>query len=48
MKLYPVLLDVIAWPFFVMGGAVILLGIALVAAVVALTVAIIRRRRNKK
>ena len=42
-----VLLDVISWPFYVMGGAALLLAIALVAAVAALTVAIIKRIRKK-
>lgn len=47
MMWIPALLDVIAWPFFVIGGVAIFLMAALVAAVVAITVAIIRRRRKK-
>ena len=47
MSTFPVLLDVISWPFYVMGGVGILLVIALVAAVAAVTVAIIRRIKKK-
>ena len=42
-----VLLDVIVWPMYVMGGVTILLAAALVAAVAAVTVALIRRLRKK-
>ena len=48
MSLFPILLDVIAWPFYVMGGVTILLAVALLAAVVAVTVALVRRYRKKK
>lgn len=48
MSVCPVLLDVIAWPFYLMGGIGILIVAALVVAVVALTVAIIRRKKSKK
>ena len=47
MNGFPVLLDVISWPFYVMGGLAVVVVIALVAAVAALTGAIIRRRKNK-
>lgn len=47
MSVFSVVLDVIAWPFYLMGGAMILLAIALVAAVIAVTVALIRRHKKK-
>lgn len=40
-------LDVLFWPMAVIGGLGILLVIALVAAVIAVTVALIRRRGKK-
>jgi len=46
MNWFPVLADVIAWPFYVMGGVGILIVVALVAGLAALTVAIIKRRKK--
>lgn len=46
MNWIPVFADVIAWPFYVIGGVGLLLVIALVGSVVAVTVAIIKRRKK--
>lgn len=48
MSACPVLLDVIFWPFFLIGGLSIALVVALVVVVVAVTVGIIKRRKDKK
>lgn len=47
MNWFPILADVIAWPFYLIGGLGVVLVIALVAVVVAVTVAIIKRRNKK-
>ena len=48
MSFVPLLLDVIMWPVYVMSGVIILLAVALLAALVAVTVALVRRYRKKK
>lgn len=48
MNLLPVLVDVIAAPFYVIYGVAVLIPAALIVAVIVAAVIIIRRRNRKK